>query len=141
MNNACNHFPDRSPRSDSEVLADTGRLEWRHDGPGERKTGDRNLDEIAARRRWEREDPHGLLRADLRRFERIRAEHLRWLRISVRQLRAVLRLPESANRQRQLDFARDAVKHNKESVRIWTAKVADARAKLGRLWSWAAAAE
>jgi hypothetical protein len=141
MSDVSNRFPDRSPRSDSELLHDTARVERRHDGPFERDLGERDLDEIAARRRWERDDPQGLLRADLLRFRCVRAEHLRWLRISVRQLRAVLRRPESADRARQIAFARDAVEHNKESVRIWTAKVADAQAKLDRLQPWAAAAE
>lgn len=141
MSEISNRFPDRSPRSDSELLHDTARIERRHDGPLDGDLGGRDGDEIAARRRWERDDPQGLLRADLRRFQCVRAEHLRWLRISVRQFRAVLRQPESADRTRQIAFARDAVQHNKESVRIWTAKVADAQEKLDRLRPWAAAAE
>lgn len=136
--------PRPPPRSAPEILDEIDRAERRHNGPpgpsSDRWDG-ASLDELAARRRWERTDREAVLRADLRRFENLRAEHLRWLRISVRQFRAALRLPQSPDRERQLAFARDAIHHNKESVRIWTEKVADARAKLDRARRWASAAE
>ncbi|WP_119462138.1 hypothetical protein [Rhodospirillaceae bacterium SYSU D60014] len=119
----------RPPRSEADILAELGQLERRYNGPHDRS---RLLDEAAQRHRWEHYRPRAVLRADLLRYENIRAEHLRWLRISVRQFRAVLRRPDSAGRAHQIAFARDAIQHNKESVRIWSEKVADARAKLKR---------
>src|SRR5690606_33979468 len=80
--------PRPPPRSAPEILDEIGRAERRHNGPpgpsSDRWDGT-SLDELAARRRWERTDREAVLRADLRRFENLRAEHLRWLRISVRQ--------------------------------------------------------
>jgi hypothetical protein len=125
------------PRPEAEILAELDRMERRHDGPCDRG---RLLAEMARRRRWERDRSWAvLLRADALRYETVRAEHLRWLRISVRQLRAALRLPDSPGREHRIAFARDAVRHNKESVRIWTKKVADAQAKLRRARFWIAA--
>lgn len=143
MTDDIHRAPRRPPRSATEILDGLARDERGHNGPFGPFSGDRAgpLDEFAARRRWERDDRRAVLRADLRRFENICAEHLRWLRISVRQFRAVLQLPPSTERERQLAFARDAIHHNKESVRIWAGKVADARAKLNHAGGWAAAAE